>query len=174
VTTPGTAEWLREMAETQKVGFAEGLIRAANRIERLEGELSKQKTGVDQTHRPPILPRIRRAQSPQSLPGEFYVRLPDGDDEVYDRVFEWLTAFSNSEDDDLDPCCLFVGEDPCGEKTPGVLQLIDIEVGQGMNGEVAILGPKKMVVLVGCVFQSEVQDDNHITIKLTAKEVRDA
>lgn len=123
--TPGTAEWLREMAEALKnLGgdevrqalirsvseattdvvlsgeLTEGLARAANRIDRLSGAVSKAKTGVDQTANPPLaMPSnvvadmdatMRNLARVANIPSErVRVELPDSD-AVYEAIFEWV------------------------------------------------------------------------------------
>jgi hypothetical protein len=100
VSTPGTPEWLREQADrflkdaTVSNDLAEGLKRAANRIERLQGQMSKVKTGVDQTARPT---RVTPTDTVIS------VYLPESDT-LYTEVFEWVVDSGNY----LDPAVITV------------------------------------------------------------------
>ncbi len=89
--TPGTPEWLRaQAAALQQVAgssdMAQGLIRAANRIVRLQGELSKHKTGVDQTRKP-----LSPSQIVAIAEGSVLVKmvLPDSD-EIHEAIFDWV------------------------------------------------------------------------------------
>lgn len=98
MSTPGTPEWLREQADrflkdaTVSDNLAEGLKRAANRIERLQGEMSKVRTGVDQT---------KTVVTPTDTVISVY--LPESDT-LYTRVFEWVVDSGNY----LDPAIVLV------------------------------------------------------------------
>jgi hypothetical protein len=125
VPTPGTAEWLRYVATgmediPKSDLMREGLTRAANRIERLQAELAKQKTGVDPTHCPapaprrpaPLFPRpVERPQVPI-----YRVRMPASefptDHREYDRLFDWINGSENLGLGLLDPCEVFVLGEP--------------------------------------------------------------
>lgn len=99
MSTPGTPDWLREQADRFMretifpADLAEGLKRAALRIERLQGELSKVKTGVDQTSKPIVT-------QPFTVTS---VCLPEND-ALYERVFEWVVDSG----DYLDPAIILV------------------------------------------------------------------
>ena len=100
MSTPGTPEWLREQADrflkdaTVSDDLAEGLKRAANRIERLQGQMSKVRTGVDQTVVPTKI-------TPTDTVISIY--LPESDT-LYTQVFEWVVDSGNY----LDPAIILV------------------------------------------------------------------
>lgn len=105
MSTPGTPEWLREQADRilKEQAFpsslsthVEGMIRAANRIERLQGELSKVKTGVDQTKTPVLVNKVRADT-------QFSIHLPE-DDALHERLLGWFVESGEY----LDPCVLTV------------------------------------------------------------------
>jgi len=121
MSTPGTADWLREKAaEVSDQAFAEGLIRAANRIERLQTELGKQKTGVDQSYTPVpaprrLMPAFQRGGTVISTP-VYRIRLTKGelasDTEARERVFDWIDGSERLGMGLLDPCNVFVLGEP--------------------------------------------------------------
>lgn len=123
MTTPGTPEWLKATAEALKKEtgsgeLAEGLIRAAHRIVRLQGELSKLKTGVDQTHKPAPPPRFPTARqltvmAQRELHGNEHVKIALPDSEVHEAVFDWVNDSEFLGTGVLDACTLVLApEDP--------------------------------------------------------------
>jgi len=150
MSTPGTPAWLRAMAEREEkaadnlreiirehqdlkahqeelqsgvdahVALREGLLRAANRIERLQAELAKQKTGVDPTHCPPPAPRRPAPSFPRQVERPqvpiYRVRMPASefatDQRDYERFFDWINGSENLGMGLLDPCEVFVLGDP--------------------------------------------------------------
>ena len=124
MSTPGTPEWLREeadrllKAQVPQSGLPEGLVRAANRIERLQGELSKVKTGVDQTKTPRL---VNKAKADTQIS----IHIPE-DDAIHERLLAWIVE---SGDGVLDPCVLTVEGDlkvENGENSER-LTLVDLE-----------------------------------------------
>lgn len=119
MSTPGTAAWLRAMAKEHE-DLAEGLVRAANRIDRLQAELAKQKTGVDPRHMPAAPPRRPAPSFPPPVTRPqvpiFRVRMPESefptDQREYDRLFEWINGSENLGMGLLDPCQVFVLGEP--------------------------------------------------------------
>jgi hypothetical protein len=135
MSIPGTADWLREKAAEVSDDFAEGLIRAANRIERLQSELKKTKTGVDQsrTPMPAMSPRGQYLQAHgkphQNFP-IYRISLPEpefaSDRDAQDRFFEWINGSENLGMGLLDPCNIFVLGEP---NTEGGLWPLDTTIG---------------------------------------------
>ena len=121
MTTPGTAEWLRaKAAEYAGEDLAEGLLRAANRIERLQTELGRQKTGIDPSYTPMpgprrLMPAFQRT-SAQPVTPTYRIRVTAGelasDKEARERVFDWIDGSENLGMGLLDPCNVFVLEAP--------------------------------------------------------------
>lgn len=124
VPTPGTADWLRYVAkgmeEVPKSDLMrEGLIRAANRIERLQNALGMQKTGVDPSYKPmPALSQMTQFQMTRTRPRPvtWRIRLPKpelpSDKRDIDRVFAWINGSENLGMGLLDPCEVFVLGEP--------------------------------------------------------------
>lgn len=128
---PGSAEWLRDAAGLAAYqDFAEGLIRAANRIERLQNELTRQKTGVDPTHMPPPSMVLRNQVQAQRQTPLYRIQLPESefsfDRDVVDRFFEWISNSENLGMGLLDPCNIFVLGAP---STEGGLWVLDTTIG---------------------------------------------
>jgi len=119
MSTPGTPDWLREKAAEVSADFAEGLIRAANRIERLQNALGMQRTGVDPSYKPmPALSQMTQFQMTraQTRPVTWRIRLPKpelpSDKKDIDRVFAWINGSENLGMGLLDPCEVFVLGEP--------------------------------------------------------------
>lgn len=191
MSTPGTAAWLRTMAQEHE-GLAEGLMRAAHRIERLQAELAKQKTGVDPTHMP-ASPPYRPAPSfprPTDRPQVpiYRVRLPEtefsSDQREYERVFDWINGSEHLGMGLLDPCQVFVLGEPDAE---GGTWDIDTVIGvstlmpdkQHDKGFVRITGISRKgllskrldsIDLTGCTIL-DVESDNETIIELVAQTV---
>ena len=121
MSTPGTAAWLRAMAKEHE-GLAEGLIRAANRIERLQNELGMQKTGVDQANMPAPAPYRKAPSFPRNMGVVkprlpiFRVRLPEGElasaREAHDRIFDWINGSEHLGMGLLNPAILCILGEP--------------------------------------------------------------
>jgi len=188
MTTPGTAQWLRETAKEHE-DLAEGLLRAANRIERLQNELGKQKTGVDPSYQPPVITRtsrgIARPASTLSLP-TFNITLPEGesasDKEAYDRVFDWINGSERLGMGLLDPCDLYVvGEPNVKGGTWAFDSVCTLSKNKFDKGFVRLCGVKlagPLVTLVEATNTIELVDCalldvDGVTIQLVAKEAKD-
>jgi len=190
MSTPGTATWLRAQAQDHE-DLAEGLMRAANRIDRLQAELAKQKTGVDQTHCPAPVPRRPASYFPRptdrpQLP-IFRIRLPEGelasDREAHERVFDWINGSEHLGMGLLDPCQVFVLGEPDAEggtwDYDTVIGISTLHTDAHDKGFVRITGVSRKgplgllqkrlgsIDLTGCTIL-DVESDNETIIELVA------
>jgi len=193
--TPGTAAWLRAMADEHE-DLAEGLIRAAHRIERLQNELGKQKTGVDPSYQPLPMPHGLFPQALNSPTRNFPVyriRLPEGElaseREAHDSFFDWINASENLGMGLLNPCMIHVLDNP---DVKGGTWDLDVLIGctslieneEQPKGFVRICGISRTGPLnilekhLGCIdlkecFVIDVETGDETIIELVAKEAVD-
>lgn len=199
MSTPGTAAWLREQAKEyakldEDEDLAEGLIRAANRIDRLQAELAKQKTGVDQTNMPAPVPHRPAPSFPRPMDRPqvpiFRIRLPEGelasDREAHERVFEWINDSEHLGMGLLDPCQVFILGEPDAEggtwDYDTVIGISTLRKENHDKGFVRITGMSRKgplgllqkrlgsIDLTGCTIL-DVESDNETIIELVAQTV---
>lgn len=175
MSIPGTAKWLREQAKAlQGTEIAEGLLRAANRIERLQGELSLQKTGVDQSRRPLAMTMTPRGPAkpapPPGLP-VFRVSIPDNNHGLHNAVFDWVNSSERLGMGLLNGAVLRVNNEPEENGAPTRLGWMHHVTTERVKGRVALMSPTKGVWLTDCSLLY-VDTDDGTTIELVAKEVK--
>ena len=167
MTTPGTAQWLREKAKTNQ-DLAEGLLRAANRIERLQNELGKQKTGVDPSYMP-MTPRGPAQTRPAPGLPTFRVAVPE---DLHDKVFDWIDGSERLGMGLLDGAILVLDSKPEEGGEPATLKVLHTSRADRLQGAVALMHPNKGVELTDCSLLYVDTDDGTV-IELVAKEAKD-
>lgn len=162
--TPGSVEWLAELAQTATdATIAQGLLRAAHRIRRLQREIAKLKTGVDPSNC--LAPTLRKEK-----PRSYKYRL-EVSEWLHDEIFTWINDSDYLGMGRLNSCTLVVTIDPPSQGGSKALPVKGISSVCDLASAVKIIGPTKTILLRDCYLFNVSEQDEIVHLILDAQDV---